>query len=212
MRLVSNATVILSLAIPGLACAPAVSPALQSTANVANPEIATNPEEIPTSKEPTALPEVIDLVRDKPSTEDRDGARYLITYYGKTRMCFYSNQFRDSVDRYADDKKSFELRVADDDKPLLEPPGPAPIRAELKVLGGLPNAQSSGARLYLCFQSSEPLITPRSKWLELRAIVRGEKKPWDDTRVLFRLVDVAAQKAEDRKNAPPGQVQRTRSF
>ena len=212
MRLITELTVILSFAISGAACAPAVSPALQYTASVANPEIATNPEEIPTSREPTALPEVIDLVRDKPSSEDRHGARYLITYYGKTRMCFYSNQFRDSVDRYADEKKTFELRVADDDKPLLESPGPVPIRAELKVLGGLPNVQSSGARLYLCFQSSEPLITPHSKWLELRATVSGEKKPWDETRVLFRLVDVAAEKAEDRKNAPPGQVQRTRSF
>ena len=197
-------------------CAPGVPMAMKLAPSVANPEIATNPPEMPTSTEAIALPQVIDLVRDKHATEDRHGSRYMITLYAKTRMCFYSTQFRDGVERYADKSKSFELLVADEPKQLLadDGTGARPVPAEVKVLGDLPNVQSKGARLYVCFQSNEPLLTASSRWLMLRAVTNGgEKKAWDDARVYFRLADVEADKAAAAaRPAEPGRVVRTRKL
>jgi hypothetical protein len=205
--------VVLGLLLPTAGCGAAVPPEMKFAKSVNNPEIASNAPEIPTSTEPVPLPDVIDLVRDRPSTEDRHGNRYLITHYGKNRLCFYSSQFKDGTERYASKQKSFELLIADDDAQLLEGGGPPPIAGEIKVLGDLPNVQSKGARLYLCYESSQPLLTAKTKWVVLRGVTTGgEKKTWDDTRVFFRLVDVEAQQKEDAANAPPGQVVRKRKF
>jgi hypothetical protein len=201
------------LGLAAVGCSPAMPPEMKFAKSVNNPEIASNPPEMPTTTQPVALPDVIDLLRDRPSTEDRYGNRYMITHYGKNRLCFYSSQFKDGTDRFESKQKSFELVIAEDDKQLLEGAGPAAIAGEVKVLGDLPNVQSKGARLYLCYQASEPLITAKTKWVVLRGVTTGgEKKAWDDTRVFFRLVDVEAQKKEEDANAPPGRVTRTRKF
>ncbi|MBX3191819.1 MAG: hypothetical protein KF819_32815 [Labilithrix sp.] len=208
MRLAQGGVVVFALLV---GCGPSLPRETMFAKGVANPEIPTNPKEMPTSTDPRALPDVIDLLRDRPSTEDKFGNRYLIAFYAQNRICFYSSQFKDGVERYASNQKTFELVVADDDAQLAS--GSAPrFTAELKVLGDLPNVQSKGARLYLCYQSDAPLVTARTKWLGLRVVASGETKPWDDARVFFQLTDVEAAKAEDQKNAPPGRVVRKRSF